>query len=162
MRKFLGVLAVPVLGAVVACSSGLSLDDYAEECGEWEEDYSSQRSMRDAEDALEDWEAIKPPGEVKRLHDIRTSGLKLAVQFWEKQEELEDELDDLRDERDDARRSERDDIDDEMDDLRDAFDDEMDDLQDEAEDLRDEAEDEWDDLPRRVRGDLEDEGCDLG
>ena len=161
MRKFLGVLTMVILGAAAACSTGLSLDDYAEECGEWQEDYSDYYSLRDAEDALEDWEAIKPPSEVERLHDLRTSSLKLAIQFWEKQEELDDELDDLRDEREDARRSERGDIDDEMDDLRDDFDDEMEDLQDEAEDLQDEAEDEWDDLSRRVRRDLEREGCDL-
>ena len=146
--------------SVLACSS-MSLDDYAEECGEWNEDYSSIYfgSVRDAEDALADWQALSPPGEVKQLHDLRESALKLYVEMAKEREALEDDLEDLQDELDDARRSQRDDIRDEMDDLRDDAEDRMDDLQDQLDDLSDDWEDAEEDLSRRERRDLQSEGC---
>ena len=161
MPKILGVLVLLVLAAsVLACGSSLSVEDYAEECSEWNEDYSSSmNSVRDLEDALEDWDALSPPGEVKTLHDLRTQGLKLSLEIAKEREDLEDKLNDLQDELDDARRSEEDDIRDEMDDLRDEAQDRMEDLQDDLEDLRDDWEDAEDDLSRGDRRDLDDENC---
>ena len=161
----LKVLVLPVLLALsltVACTA-MSLEDYAEECGEWIDDYgdvfSGSGSVSELEDALEDWKALSPPGEVRALHDLREEGLGLFLDHAEEQEALEDQLDDLRDELDDAPRSRRGDIRDEMDDLEDKSEDRFDDLQDLIDDLEDDYEDEYDDLPRRVRRDLEDEGC---
>ena len=149
MPKILGFLVLLVLAAsVLACGSSLSVEDYAEECGEWNEDYaqsSSMNSVRNLEDALDEWNALAPPREVKALHDLRTEALKLSLEIAKENEELEDKLDDLRDELDDARRSQEDDIRDEMDDLRDEAEDRVEDLED--------------DLSRGGRRDLNDEGC---
>ena len=158
-----------VLLSTTACAS-MSLEDYAEECGEWDDDYGnlfgatfsgslSASDLDDLEDALEDWNALGPPGEVKALHDIRAEGLGLVLEAAEEWQELEDQLDDLRDELDDAPRRQRGDIRDQMDDLSDEQSDLFDDMQDRLEDLGDEYEDELDDLPRRVRRELEAEDC---
>ena len=161
MLKVLVLPALLIVLSAVACSSALSLEDYAEECGDWRGDYGniSSASVTDIEDALEDWEALSPPDEVKALHDLTTEALRLTLDITREEEDLEDRLDDLRDELDDASRSQRDDIRDEMDDLQDDYQDKVDDLQDQMEDLNEEYEDERDDLPRRVLRDLEDGGC---
>ena len=162
MSKFLGLLALVVLVGTAGCGGGMSLDDYAEECGEWREDYGSWFSPGDPddkEDALEDWKALNPPGEAKDLHETRTKVLELTLEAMEKSAELYEDMEDLRDERDDARRSERREIDDEIDDLQDEMEDLWEDLGDELEDLQDEAEDAEDDLSRRDRRTLDDEGC---
>ncbi len=145
---------------MAACGGGLEPEDYAEECGEWVDDYRYDiDSERDWEDAIEDWNAINPPGELKRLHELRAESLKLGFEVFKEYQELEDELDDLRDEMEDARRSERRDIEDEMDDLRDEFEDNTEDMEDELEDLIEDAEDEEEDLSRRLRKTLSEEGC---
>ncbi len=151
----------PLLAIMAACGGGgLDPDDYAEECGEWVDDYRYDiNSERDWENAIDDWNAIKPPGELKRLHELRGESLKLGFELFKEYEELEDELDDLRDEMEDARRSERREIEDEMDDLRDDLEDRTEDMQDELEDLQDEIADEEDDLPRRLRRTLSSEDC---
>ena len=161
MSKVLIFIASAVLATSALACSSLSLEDYAEECGEWTDDYGSIYfgSVRDAEDALEDWQALSPPGELKQLHDLRESALKLYVEIAKERESLEDALDNLQDELDDARRSQRDDIRDEMDDLRDDSEDRMDDLQDQLDDLSDDWEDAEDELSRRERRDLQSEGC---
>ena len=67
MLKLLAFAALLVLLSTVACAT-MSLEDYAEECGEWEDDYgdlfdgSFSNSLRDMEDALEEWNALSPPG----------------------------------------------------------------------------------------------------
>lgn len=166
----LKVLVLPILLALLlstaACAS-LSLEDYAEECGEWTDDYRglfgssapSSLSASDMEEALEDWNALSPPGEVKALHDIRAEGYRLILEAAEENEALEDQLDDLRDELDDAPRSRRDDIRDDMDDLHDQQEDLFDDLEDRLDDLGRDHQDELDDLPRRVERELEGEEC---
>ncbi len=161
MRNILGFLALSVLLAAVACGGGLDLDDYAEECYDWEDDYRSISDLGDAEDALEDWKAIKPPGDVNTLHNIRTDALELSIAYLEKQEEFDENVAELMEKRDESRRAERDEIDDEIEDLKDDFEDETEDLLDEFEGLRDDARDEWDDLPPRVQREVSNEGCDL-
>ena len=161
MAKLLSIMALLVLMSLVVSCSSLSLDEYAEACGEWHEDYDDASSVRDIEEALDEWNALSPPGEVKQLHDLGVSYLKLSLEFAKEQEALEDKLDDLQDELDDARRSQRDDIRDEMDDARDDADDRMDDLRDEMDDLSDDWEDAVDELSRRERRDLQEEGCDV-
>ena len=159
MVRFLGVMALAVLASSVMACGSITLEDYAEECGEWNEDYRSASSVRDLEEALEDWNALSPPGEVKDLHDLRAQAIKLSLEKAEEREALEDQLEDLEDDLDDAKRSERNDIRDEMDDLRDEADDRIDDLNDELQDLEDEWEDAEDELSRRDRRDLDDEDC---
>ena len=162
MRKYLGFLALAVLmAAIAACGGGQDVDNYAEDCGEWESEFGSYSDVEDVEDALEEWEEIEVAGDVKNLHNLRTSGLKISLEYMEKKEELDEKLDELRERRDDARRSERDDIDDEIDDLQDEFEDEVDELEDQFDDLRDDAEEEWDDLSPRNQRDLSGEGCNL-
>ena len=166
MLKTLAIIPLLMLLAAVACAS-MSLEDYAEECGEWADDYRglfggtapSSLSVSDLEEALEDWNALSPPGEVKALHDIRAEGYRLFMEAAEENEVLEDRLDDLRDELDDAPRSQRDDIRDEMDDLSDEQEDLFEDLEDRLDDLVDDHQDELDDLPRRVERELEREDC---
>lgn len=161
MVRILGSMAIVFLvSSLLACSS-MTLDEYAEECGEWNDDHGSvfYGSVRDIEEALDEWNALSPPGEVRQLHDLRADALKLYLEIANEQEALEEDLEDLQDELDDARRSERDDIRDEMDDLREDAEDRIDDLEDELEDLVDEWEDAEDDLSRRDRRDLEDEDC---
>ncbi len=53
--KFLITLPLALLLALTlaACGGGLSLDDYAEECGEWEEDYPSFRTWDVSEEDFE-------------------------------------------------------------------------------------------------------------
>ena len=154
-----GLLALLLLASTAACSS-MSLDDYAEECGEWVEDYEYVGSdVSDLEDALEDWNVLKPPGEVKRLHELRRDAIRLSLEIAQDYETLQDELDDLEDQLDDASRRERGDIRDEMDDLRDDADDRTDDLRDDLDDILDDLTDEEDDLSRSVRRDLQREGC---
>ncbi len=155
-----------LLLSTAACAS-MSLEDYAEECGEWADDYgglfggsfSSSLSVSDLEEALEDWNALSPPGDVKALHDIRAEGYRLFLETAEENEALEDQLDDLRDDLDDAPRREWDDIRDEMDDLSDEQEDLFDDLRDRIDDLGEDYEDELDDLPRRTERELEREDC---
>ena len=161
MPKVLVLAALLVLLSTAACAS-MSLEDYAEECGEWDDDYgylSNSSSVSDWEDALEDWNALSPPGEVRALHDIRAEGFQLYLETAEENESLQDQLDDLYDELDDARRSERDDIRDDIEDLTDAQEDLFDDMWDKMEDLGDDYEDEVDDLPRSVERELEREDC---
>ena len=125
MLKSLALAALMVLLSTVACAA-MSLEDYAEECGEWEDDYgnlfdrsfSSSLSIRDLEEAQDEWNALSPPAEVRVLHDIRTEGFELFSEVALEWDELEDELDDLRDELEDAPRRERDDIRDEMEESR--------------------------------------------
>ena len=166
MQKILLFTALLVILSTVACA-GMTLEDYAAECGDWNDDYgdlygaslSSSTSLSDLEDSLEDWNALSPPGEVEALHDIRVRGFKLFLETAEDNQALEERLDDLLDELDDASRSQRGDIRDEMDDLGDEQEDLFDDLRDELDDLNDEYLDELDDLPRRVERELEDGGC---
>ena len=166
MFRILAFIPLLMLLTAVACAA-MSVEDYAEECGEWNEDYgelfgvtlSSSLSVRDLEEALDEWNALSPSGEVKGLHDIRAEGLRLVLETAEEWETLEDRLDDLRDELDDAPRSQRDDIRDQMDDLSDDQEDLVDDLRDRMDDLTDDYEDELDDLPRRVERELEDQDC---
>lgn len=154
-----GLLALLVLASTAACSA-MSLDDYAEECGEWVEDYEYVgNDVSDLEDALEDWNVLKPPGEVKRLHDLRSDAIRLSLEIAQDYEALRDELDDLEDQMDDAGRRERSDLMDEMDDLRDEADDRTDDLRDDLDDVLDDLGDEEDELSRSVRRELEREGC---
>ena len=164
MLKVKVLVCLPVLLALlssIACSSPLSLEDYAEECGDWRNDYGNigSASVSDIEDALEDWDDLSPPDEVKGIHDMTADALRLTLDIAREGEDLEDKLDDLRDELDDAPSSQRDDIRDEMDDLQDEYEDRIDDLQDELEELGEEYEDELDELPRRVVRDLESGGC---
>lgn len=160
MLKTLLLASLVLLALTLACSS-MSLEDYAEECGEWQDDYGNiaSDSLDDAEEALEYWNDLDPPGEVKSLHETREEALRLLLDIARESEELEDKLDDLRDELDDAPRSQREDVRDEMDDLRDEFEDRLEDLWDEMEDLGEDYEDEEDDLPRRVRRELQSEDC---
>lgn len=163
MPKVLVLAALmSLLSVVIACGS-LSVEDYAEECYDWEDDYGymsfDSGDVSDLEDALDDWNALSPPGEVKALHDIRAEMMKLGIQIAQEGETLEDQLDDLRDDMDDAPRRDWDDIRDEMDDRRDDYEDRVEDLWDQLEDLGDDFEDEMDDLPRSVERDLDDEGC---
>ena len=145
MPQFLVILAMAVLAAVLACGTSMDIDDYAEECGEWQDDYygissdalddwktpSPTVGVRDwhnlHEDALDDWKALRPPGEVKEWHNLRTEAIEVSLEILKLQEEFEDKMDDLRDD---------------------------------LEDLSDDIEDAWDDLSRRDRRDLEREGCD--
>ena len=164
MPKVALVFVLLILASIVACGGlgGLSIDDYAEECADWEDDFRYDLyDVSDFEDALHEWKALRPPGEVKALHDLRTKGLELGLEIAKEQEALEDELDDLRDKMDDASRRERRDIEDDMDDLRDDADERIEDIQDDMEDLRDDYDDAKDDLPRSIRRDLEDEDCDF-
>ena len=149
MLKTLVFTALLVLLATAACAS-MSLEDYAEECGEWRDDYGDigSSSVSGLEDALEDWNALSPPSEVKGLHDLTAEGIRITLDLAKEGEVLEDQMDDLRDELDDARRRQRDD-----------FRDEMDELSDEQEDLFDDLRDRMDDLPRRVERELEREDC---
>ena len=169
MLKPLVFTACLVVLATVACTS-MSLEEYAEECGEWEEDYGdrvniafssslSASDLDDLEEALQDWNALSPPGEVKAFHEVRAEGLQILLDNAREWEELEDRLDDLRDELDDAPRSQRAEIRDRIDDLSDEQEDLVDDLRDLMDDLSDDYEDALDELPRRVERDLEDEGC---
>ncbi len=162
MRKILALTMLLVALSAVSCAS-MSLEDYAEECGEWRDDYGwidpDSSSVSDLEDALEDWNALSPPGDVKAIHDLAAESLRLGLETAEEREELQDQLDDLQDELEDARRSQRDDIRDEMDDLSDEWEDLRDDLRDRLDDLGDDYEDELDDLPRRVERELEREDC---
>ena len=179
MHKFIGLIALLVLAATVAC--GMSVEDYAEECSELRE-YSQYASMStifwssnpeealdfaeaegdfdDSEDALEDWKALSPPGELKDYHDAHTEIIELSIYTFQKLTDLSDELDDLRDDRDDARRSEGGDFDDQIEDLVDELDDlrddrdnarrsEREDLDNQIEDLVDELDDLRDDRGRR-------------
>ena len=167
MLRYLVMPALLVLLAATAACSSLSLEDYAEECGEWREDYDdvspgsgySSGSVSDLEDALEDWNALSPPSEVQDFHNLAAESIRLVLELAREGEALEDQLDDLQDELDDARRSQRDDIRDEMDDLRDEQEDLLEDLFDRLEDLGDDYEDVIDDMPRRVERELEDAGC---
>ncbi|MDE2780688.1 MAG: hypothetical protein OXI91_13570 [Chloroflexota bacterium] len=166
MARTLLLTALVVILSTAACAS-MSLEDYAEECGEWVDDYGdigdigslSSFDPDDLEDALEDWNALSPPGEVKAIHDIRYQVVQLILQAAERGQALEDHLDDLRDELDDAPRSQRDEIRDYMDDLEDELEDELEDLRDELDDLSDDYEDAFEDLPRSVERELEAEDC---
>ena len=161
MLRVLTIAALLALLLAVACSSALSLEDYSEECGDWQGDHGdlSSASVSDAEDALEDWNALKPPGEAKTLHDIRAEALRLSVEIAQETEGFEDRMDDLQDELDEASRSRRDAIRDQMDALQDERTDQMDDLWDRMDDLGDQYQDALDALPRRVERDLQDGGC---
>ena len=171
MSKTPLLTALLVIVSTVACA-GMTLEDYAEACGEWEDDYRSQfsaaysssssmssRDLSDLEEAMEEWNALSPPGEAKALHDITSEAVRLTFDYAEEARNLNDLLDDLQDELDDAPRSQRDDIRDEMDDLVDERQDLFDDLSDRLVDLSDDYEDELDDLPRSVERELEGEGC---
>ena len=171
MPKTLLFTALLVIFSTVACA-GMTLEDYAEACGEWEDDYRSQfgaaysssssmssRDLSDLEEAMDEWNALSPPGEAKALHDISSEAVRLVVEFAEEAQNLHDQLDDLQDELDDAPRSQRDDIRDDMDDVSDEVEDLIDDLTDRLLDLSDDYEDELDDLPRSVERELEREGC---
>lgn len=166
MLKTLAFIPLLMILAIVACVA-MTLEDYAEECGEWNEDYgdlyggtfSSSLSVRDLEEALEEWNALSPPGEVAALHHIRAEAYRLFLDTAEENEVLEDWLDDLRDELDDAPRSQRDDIRDQMDDLSDDQEDLFDELREEMDDLDRDYQDAFDDLPRRVEREMEDQNC---
>ena len=169
MLKALAFAALLLLLSTAACAA-MSLEDYAEECGEWEDDYGdlfdgsfsgslSASDFSDMEEAQQEWRDLSPPGEVKALHDLRTEGFDVFLAAALEWDELEDELDDLRDELDDAPRRERDDIRDEMDDVSDEQADLFDDLWEELADLSMDYQDELEDLPRRVERELESEDC---
>ena len=166
MLKTLVFTALLVLLSTVACAA-MSLEDYAEECGEWNEDYgelfggtlSSSLSVKDLEEALEEWNALSPPGEVGALHDVRAEAYRLFLDTTEENEALEDQLDDLRDELDDAPRRQQDDIRDRMDELSDEQEDLFDDLRDELDGLDRDYQDAFDDLPRRTERELGDQNC---
>ena len=163
MLKFLMLPALLVVAFTMACSSSLSLDEYAEWCGELHEDYDisldGSSSAADVEEALEEWKAVNPPEEVKELHDLTAEAFGVYIALAEQGEDLEDRMDDLKDDLEDAPRSQRDDIEEEIEDL-----------EDEVEDLRltylaqitplvRDAEDLKEDLPRRVERVLEREDC---
>ena len=188
MHKFIGLMALLVLAATVACG-GMSVEDYAEECGElfntsrygnmavifWSSDAEgaldfaeTEDDFDDADDALEDWKALSPPGELKDYHDAQTGIIELSIYTFQKLTDLSDELDDLRR---DARRSEGGDFDDQIEDLVDELDDlrddrdnarrsEREDLDNQIEDLVDELDDlrdDRDDARRSERGEFDDQ-----
>ena len=136
MQKLYALAAPLVIISSAACSS-MSLEDYAEECGEWSDVYDSlalgSSSLPAMEDAREDWNALNPPGEVKAFHDLRTESLRLGLEFAGGRDDIRDRLYD----RSDA----------------------LVDLWNRLNDLGDEYEDELDDLPRIVERELEAGGC---
>lgn len=162
MLKFLVLPALLVLALTMACSS-LSVEDYAEWCGEWEDDYNNvfdgDGDLSDMEDALEEWNAVNPPGEVKELHDLVADFMRAVIDIAEQGEDLEDQLDDLEDELEDAPRRQRDDIRDEIEDVEDELEDLQEDFWDEIFPLAGDIEDVKEDLPRRVQRELEREDC---
>ena len=70
MLKILALPALLVLLLSAAACASMSLEDYAEECGEWTDDYgnlfggsfSGSTDASDMEDALDDWNAPQPAG----------------------------------------------------------------------------------------------------
>ena len=164
------------LSAFTACVGRLSVEEYAEECGEWWDNHEhvlgpgEGLKVRYLEDALEDWNALDPPGEVSRAHEVWTEALELKLKQTEVMDSLEDKLDDMDDLSEDiedaAERGEptyiRGYISEEVDDLRDEYNDQVDDLYGlikKTEGLASEESDASDDLPRRVRRKLEEGRC---
>ena len=145
----------------------MSVEEYAEECGEWWDNHEDRLdSTKDLKDALADWRSLDPPAELDRFHNFGIEALELNLERAEVMDSLDDKLDDMDDLREKlaeaTRRRERSDIEQEMLDLHDEADDQLDYLEDLGDDIEDFADDEpdlLDDLPRRVRRKLEEGGC---
>lgn len=182
MRRMWWLLATLALVAVIACGSSLTVEEYAEECGDIIEDigdvgipvdgfdptsiayYSSdlddiddiQEAIDDTKEYMGEYKSLSPPSELQDFHDARVALLTLTED--EIFPLLEDALSISEDVIDAYQDEDYDAIEDLEDDLQDLEDD-FDDLEDDLEDLRDDLEDAEDDLSSRDRRDLERDDC---
>ena len=181
MSKIAFVLALLAVMAVIACGGSLTVEEYAEECGEVLEDLQDagysvfgldpsdiyynydpddiedfRDELDDVKDVIGQYKSLSPPSELADFHDARVESLS----FWEGEiiPLIEDSLslgEDLYDAYEDDDGDRIDDIRDDLDDLQDDYYD----LMDENEDIADDLEDAIDDLSSRDRRDLERDDC---
>ena len=182
MRRIWWLLAMMTLAAVIACGSSLTVEEYAEECGEILEDlndadisiggfdpsdvayYSSDPDdiddIRDAIDDLKEYigeyKALSPPSELREFHEARVATLDFVegemIAILEDTASIAEDLIDAYEDRDE------DEVEDLMDEIQDLEDD-LEDFEDELEDLAEDLEDAEDDLSSRDRRDLERDDC---
>lgn len=182
MHRITWILAVMALAAVIACGQSLTVDEYAEECGEILEDlndadisiggfdpsdvayYSSDADdiddIRDAIDELKEYigeyKSLSPPSDLKEFHEARVAVLDFAGgEMLSILEDTTSIVEDLIYAYEDGDEDEIEDLLDEIEDLEDDYDD----FEDELEDLAEDLEDAEDDLSSRDRRDLEREDC---
>ena len=182
MRRIWWLLALLALAAVVACGSSLTVEEYAEECGEILEDlndvdisisgfdpsdvfyYASDiDDIEDISDAIDDikeyigeYKALSPPSELQEFHEARVAMLDFAE--GEMLAVLEDALS-IAEELLDAYEDDDDDaVEDLLEEIADLEDD-FEDLEDDFDDLLDDLEEAEEDLSSRDRRDLERDDC---
>ena len=178
MNKLAVFLVLLGLFAMVACGGDrLSLDEYAEECGDLADelndgfDLGSNPSsnvtevLEDFGDAINDFKNLNPPADLDRVHELYAEASEFAlsaiqdsdlIEYLEEFGELQEDIEDL-DFDDQMERMEdfQDDWEDRLDELEDSFED----YEDELEDIQDEMEEELDDLHPDDLEVLSDEGC---
>ena len=182
MGKIRWLLAALALAAVVSCGSSLSVEEYAEECGEILEDlndadvsiggidpsdvvyYSSDPDdiddIREAIDELKEYigeyKALSAPSDLREFHEARVAVLDFAEgEMLTILEDTASIAEDLIDAYEDGDEDEVEGLLDDIEDLEDDFDD----FEDELEDLLEDLEDAEDDLSSRDRRDLERDDC---
>lgn len=182
MRGIWWLFAALALVAVIACGQSLTVEEYAEECGEILEDlndadisiggfdpsdiayYSSDLDdLDDISDGIDDlkayigeYKALSPPSDLQEFHEARVAMLEFAEgEMLAVLEDATSIAEDLFDAYEDGDEDEIEDLLEEIEDLEDDFEDFEDDLEDLVEDL----EDAEDDLSSRDRRDLEREDC---
>lgn len=182
MQRIWWLLAALALAAVIACGQSLTVEEYAEECGEILEDledldisvigfdpsdvlyYASDPDdiddimdgIDDVKESFGEYKALSPPSDLQEFHEAQVALMNFTE--GETLAVIEDAMsiaEDLLDAYEDGDEDEIEDLMDELEDLEDDFED----LEDEYEDLLDDFEDAEDDLSSRDRRDLEREDC---
>ncbi len=182
MPRIILLILLVTLGAVIACGQSLTVEEYAEMCGEIQEDlddveyimgididdafrYNDYDELQDMEEDLEEYrdligqyKSLNPPSGLEELHEVEVEAIDLIE--GELLGIVEDALSksrDLLEASDDEDYDKVDDLQDELEDLEAEYDDIRygDDFDDILEDLIDAR----DDLRSSDRRDLEREGC---
>ena len=178
MNKLAVFLVLLGLFAMVACGGDrLSLDEYAEECGDLADELNDGFDLganpsssvtdifEDFEEAINDFTTLNPPEDLERLHELYVEASETAlsaiqdsdlVKFVEELQELEDDIEDLDyDDQMDRMEDFQDDWEDRLDEMEESFED----IEDQMEDFEEDIEEELDDLHPDDYEILSDEGC---
>ena len=167
MYKLIGAMTMLFLASVACIGTftgwgKLSVEEFAEKCGGIVGEASSYgESAEEYQAALDEWNSLKPPNELKRYHDLYGKLMALALQIKQEEEAFEDELNVLQDQRDDPKRSpsQLSEIDADIAGLRRESRERLNDLRDKLYDESNDLFDEIEDMRGRIRRALQDEGC---
>lgn len=178
MKIVMTMLILSALALAVACGGArLSIDEYAEECGDvadelndahdidvyYVEDLSEE--FEDIKEAVSELKALNPPEDLENLHNLRVDAAELVLEGLEKtnfldmSKELAEMLEDVDYMDYDDRRDRMEDFEDKWDDRIDEMGDEFDEYEDRLSDLRQEIREEQDHLHPDDLEILMEEGC---